>query len=108
MAFTRRLPDCPVPAIVPPAGVRVNQLAVGATLVFHVTGQTQLPVPVNMTVCAAGFADAPCTALKASALEEGGDRVQGGCTTRFTTMVFGLPGAGMPFVSRPMRVTCPT
>src|SRR6266568_3866179 len=102
------LPDCPVPRIVPFLGDRVNQLTLGATVVFHDSGQTQLPVPVNMMVCAAGLADAPCTALKESALEEGGDRVQGDCITRSTTMVCGLPGAGIPFASMPTSVICPT
>src|SRR5207247_10758327 len=67
--------DCPVPPIAPLEDVCVNQLAAGATVVFHDSGQTQLPVPVNMTVCAAGLADAPCTALKERALDEGGERV---------------------------------
>ena len=80
-------PDCPVPPIVPLVCESVNQFAMGAIVVFHESGQTQLPVPVNMTVCAAGFADAPCTALKDRALDEGGDRVQEGCTTRFTITV---------------------
>jgi len=97
-----------VPRIVPFLGDIVNQLALGATPVFQVTGQTQLPVPVNRTVCAAGVEAAPCTALKESALEEGGDIVQGGCITRFTTMVCGLPGAEIPFASMPLSVICPT
>jgi hypothetical protein len=65
--------------LIPPFGdVRLNQFAVGATLVVQVTGQAQLPVPVNMTVCAAGFDVDPCTALKESALEDGGDMVHRG------------------------------
>jgi hypothetical protein len=94
--------------MVPLDDVCVNQLAAGATEVFHESGHTQLPVPVNMTVCAAGLADAPCTALKESALDEGGDRVQGGCTTRFTITVCGLPGAAFPLVSMPLSIICPT
>ena len=97
LAVTPRLPDCPVPPIVPLVCVSVNQLAAGATVVFHVSGHTQLPVPVNMTVRATGLADAPCTALKESALDEGGDRVQGGCISRLTMMVCGLPGAAFAF-----------
>ena len=77
-------------------------------LSFHVTGQTQLPVPVNMTVCAGGLAAAPCTALKERALEEGGEMAQGGCTTRVMVMVCGLPGAWLPLASMPLSVTCPT
>jgi len=75
---TPMLPDCPAPPIVPLDVVCANQGAAGAALVFHDSGHTQLPVPVNMTVCAARLVDAPCTALKERALDEGGDRVQGG------------------------------
>ena len=103
-----RLPDCPVPPMVPLDAVCVNQFAMGATEVLHESGQTQLPVPVNMTVCIAGLADAPCIALKERALDEGGDRVQGDCITRFTIIVCGLPGAGFPFASIPTSVICPT
>jgi hypothetical protein len=81
------IPDCPVPFRVPPEDVRVNQLAAGAILVFQATGHTQPPIPVNMTFCVAGLADAPCTALKDSALDQGCDMVQGGCNTRFTVIV---------------------
>lgn len=62
--------------IVPLVDVKLNQP--GAILVVQVTGQAQLPVPVNMTVCGAGFDAAPCTALKESALDDGGDIVHGG------------------------------
>src|SRR5690349_8885445 len=106
VAVTPRLPDCPGPPMVPLACVNVNQLAAGATEVFHESGHTQLPVPVNITVCAARLADEPCTALKESALEEGGESVQGGCTIRFTITVCGLPGAGFPFASMPLSVIC--
>src|SRR5690348_4477926 len=108
LVLTTMLPDCPVPPMVPLGCVNVIQLADGATEVFHESGHTQLPVPVNMTVCVAGLADAPCAALKESALDEGGDRVQGGCITRFTITVCGLPGAGLPLVSIPLSVICPT
>jgi hypothetical protein len=107
-ALTPRLPDCPVPPIVPLVCDNVNQLASGETVVFHDSGHTQLPDPVNKTVCATGLADAPCTALKERALEEGGDKVQGGCITRLTMMICGLPGAAFPLASMPLSVICPT
>ena len=107
VAVTPMLPDCPVPLIVGPEGVSESQLAAGATLVFHVNGQTQLPVPVNVTVCCAGESP-PCIALKDSELEEGGDRAQGGCTTRLIVIVCPLPAAEDPFESVPPRTTCPT
>src|SRR5215831_18183669 len=107
-AVTPRLPDCPLPPMVPLDAVCVNQPAAGATEVFHESGHTQLPVAVNRTVCAAGLTDAPCTALKDSTLDEGGDRVQGGWMTRLTTIVCGFPGARFPFASLPLSVICPT
>ena len=94
--------------MLPLDAVCVNHLADGAPVVFHESGHTQLPVPVNMTVCVAGLADVPCTALKERALDEGGDRVQGGCIIRLTTIVCGLPGARFPFASIPLSVICPT
>src|SRR2546430_12947045 len=107
-AFTPSLPDCPAPPIVPLDAVCVNQLAAGAIVVFHDSGHTQLPHAVNMTVCVAGLADVPCTALKERALDEGRGMVQGGCITRLTTIVCGLPGAASPFESMPTSVICPT
>ena len=55
-----------------------NQLAAGAALVVHVSGQAQLPHAVNITVCADGFDDAPCIAVKESELDKGGKMEQGG------------------------------
>ena len=55
-----------------------NQLAAGAALVVHVSGQTQLPHAVNITVCAGRFDDVPCTAMKERELDEGGKMEQGG------------------------------
>jgi len=107
-ALTPTLPDCPGPPMIPRDAVCVNQLPEGATEVFHESGHIQLPVPVNRTVCVAGLAVAPCTALKERALDDGGDSVQGGCITRFTTIVCGLPGAVLPFASIPLSVICPT
>ena len=50
----------------------------------------------------------PSSQERVHALEEGGDMVQGGCITRFTTMVCGLPGAGFPLASMPTSVIWPT
>src|SRR5260370_21191686 len=86
--------------------VTVSQLAADDTLVLHVTGQAQFPIPMNVIVCGGGFA-APWTALKERALDDGGNRVQGGCITRFTVTVCGLPGAAFPCVSRPLSVIWP-
>ena len=55
-----------------------NQLAAGAALVIHVSGQLQLPHAVNITVCVGRFDDAPCIAVKESELDEGGKMEQGG------------------------------
>lgn len=107
-ALTLTLPDCPMPPMVPLDAVCVNQLPEGATVVFHDSGHTQLPVAVNRTVCAAELADAPCTAVKERALDEGGDSVQGGCIIKLTMMICGLPGAALPFASMPLSVICPT
>jgi hypothetical protein len=75
------------------AGVSVSQLAAGATLVLHVTGQTQLPVPVNITVCGVRPGAVPCTALKEREPADGCEMAQGGCITRLMVTVCGLPGA---------------
>src|SRR5437899_9867972 len=104
LVLTTIVPDCPVPLTVIPEDVRVNQLALDVTLVFQATGHSQPPHAVNMTVCAAGLADAPCATLKERALDEGGEIVQGGCTTRFTAMTCGLPGARLPSASIPLSV----
>src|SRR5260370_13483837 len=87
--------------------VTVSQLATDDTLVLHATGQAQFPIPMNVIVCGVGPVAAPWTALEERALDDGGNRVQGGCITRFTAMVCGLPGATFPCVSSPMSVTCP-
>src|SRR5215471_4618670 len=99
------LPDCPFPVMGPDI-VCANQLAAGETEVFHVTGQTQLPVPVKRTVWVVG-AVAPCTALNERALDDGGDMVHGGCMTRLTAIICGLPGAIFPCASNPLSVICP-
>ena len=85
--------------------VTVSQLATDDTLVLHATGQTQLPVPVNVTVCGVGLVAAPWTALKESALDDGWVMAQGGYITRFTVTVCGLPGARFPLASSPLSTT---
>jgi len=100
------LPDWPAPVSVP-LEVSLSQGEAGTTLVFHDTGQRQLPHPVKVTVCGVGV-DEPASALNDRKLDEGGAIEQGGCTNRVIVMVCGLPGAGLPLVSDPLRVTCPT
>jgi hypothetical protein len=106
--MTPILLDSPLPPMVVLGCVSVNQFAWVATEVFQESGHSQPPHAVNMTVCATGLADAPCTALNESALDEGGEMVQGDCTTRLTVMTCGLPGDVLPLVSVPLSMICPT
>src|SRR5579883_288173 len=100
------LPCCEAVVKAPEAGASVSQEAAGETLALQCRGQVQLPVPVNVTNCASGFAP-PAMALKRSVLCDGGARVQGGWTVRFTETVCGLPLAGEPRISVAKSVIWP-
>ena len=96
--------DWPLATNEPEVGVKVNQGAEFVLATCQLNGQAQLPVPVIETLCELGLV-LFCVALKATALSEGDCNVQGGSTSKLTVIVCGLPGAELPALSVPIRIT---